>query len=112
LLLACGADGDARPAQWSYLHAAIVRPSCATASCHARSARAGDLDLGTSAAAYQALLGGVERGPFVTPRDPARSRLVYLLEGRETLRMPPDQPLPQADIELIERWILAGAMED
>ena len=34
-----------------------------------------------------------------------------MLRGQEIARMPPDQPLPDADIALIEAWILAGARE-
>jgi hypothetical protein len=45
---------------------------------------------------------------FVVPGDPA-STLMSLLEGDERRRMPPDAPLPAADIELIRRWIEAGA---
>jgi len=37
------------------------------------------------------------------------SRLIWLLEGREVrLRMPPEAPLPDKDIDLIYRWILDG----
>ncbi len=40
------------------------------------------------------------------------SPLLYLLNGEGALRMPPDGPLPQADIDLIDRWIKAGAKND
>ena len=49
---------------------------------------------------------------FVVPGDPDASKLVHMLRGDETERMPPDAPLPDADIELIERWIRAGARFD
>jgi hypothetical protein len=32
-----------------------------------------------------------------------------MLRARNATRMPPDRPLPEADIRLIERWIRAGA---
>ena len=35
---------------------------------------------------------------------------MYLLIGDNVARaMPPDRPLPDVDIDLIENWILAGA---
>jgi hypothetical protein len=33
------------------------------------------------------------------------------LRARDLPRMPPDRPLAEADIELIERWILNGACQ-
>ena len=32
-----------------------------------------------------------------------------MLRARSAPRMPPDRPLPEADIELVEAWILDGA---
>ena len=49
--------------------------------------------------------------PLVTPYDPDQSRLVNVLLARDAPRMPPDRPLTQPDIALIERWILNGAFE-
>ena len=40
------------------------------------------------------------------------SALLYLLRGQGSLRMPPDSPLPEADIVLIDDWIKAGALND
>ena len=47
----------------------------------------------------------------MTPYDPAGSRVVNMLRARNAPRMPPDRPLPEPDIELVERWILNGAFE-
>ena len=47
--------------------------------------------------------------PLVTPYNPSQSRLVNMLRARGADRMPPDRPLPEADIRLIELWILDGA---
>jgi hypothetical protein len=100
---ACGAD--TRPANWSYIHAAIITPSCATASCHSAFTAAGGLSFADAAESRRLLLAK----PYVTPGDP-NSALLFLLEGRERDRMPPDGPLPVADIELIRRWIEEGAL--
>jgi hypothetical protein len=32
------------------------------------------------------------------------------MRARNAARMPPDRPLPEASIELVERWIRAGAL--
>jgi hypothetical protein len=99
----CG-GADERPADWSYVHAAIVVPSCATAGCHSENRKAGGVSFGTAPESAQLLLSE----QYVTPGDP-NSALMQLLEGRERNRMPPDAPLPDADIELIRRWIVEGA---
>lgn len=101
---ACTGDPAERPATWAYLHAAIIAPSCATSSCHTARVETAGVALDEADAAYAAL---IERR-FVVPGDPA-SALMSLLEGAERGRMPPDAPLPAADIELIRIWIEAGA---
>jgi hypothetical protein len=114
---ACGEDD--RPASWSYIHAAVVAPSCATSSCHSKETAQAGVQLHTAEAAYTILVGracegndppGSPQRNFVAPGQPERSALMYLLIGDEVKRqMPPDRPLPDRDIDLIERWILEGA---
>jgi hypothetical protein len=104
LAAACTGDPAERPATWSYLHAAIVAPSCATSSCHTGRVRTAGVALDEAGEAYDALL---ERR-FVVPGDPS-SALMSLLEGDERRLMPPDAPLPAADVELIRIWIEEGA---
>lgn len=106
LVSGCAEDPRERPATWSYVHAAIVAPSCATSSCHSDLAETAGLSLDDRDAALVQL---VERR-FVIPGDPG-STLMMLLEGDERDRMPPDAPLPQADIDLIRIWIEEGALE-
>lgn len=103
-LVACTADPMDRPATWSYLHAAIIAPNCATSSCHSSLATTAGVVLDERDDAYAAL---IDR-QFVIPGDPA-SALVDLLEGNERRRMPPDAPLPAADIDLVRVWIESGA---
>lgn len=100
----CTEDPSDRPATWAYLHAAVIVPSCATSSCHSDRAETAGIALDDVEAAYDALLAG----KYVIPGDPA-STLMSLLTGDERRRMPPDAPLPAADIELVRRWIEAGA---
>jgi hypothetical protein len=107
---ACGSDTDDRPVTWSYISAAIIQPNCTTASCHSSLTATGGLRLEGAAESHVILTG--YSGNYVVPGDPSRSKLMYLLRGQDTWRMPPDQPLPEADILLIERWILEGALNN
>lgn len=102
----CAADPADRPNTWSYLHAAIIAPNCATASCHGSLAATAGVVLDDADAAYDVLTD--PKRNYVIPGDPG-STLVLLLEGDERPRMPPDAPLPRADIDLVRAWIEAGA---
>ncbi len=73
---------------------------------HSSLAETADLTLDDPDEAYQQLLA---RG-FVVPGDPS-STLMSLLAGDERRRMPPDAPLPAADIDLVRLWIETGAPE-
>lgn len=102
----CAGDPGERPATWSYVYATVIAPSCATASCHSDRARTAGVVLDDPDVAYRMLL---DRA-FVVAGDPA-SALMSLLEGDERARMPPDAPLPAADIALVRAWIEEGASE-
>src|SRR5215470_277043 len=101
-LWACGSDDD-RPDSFSYIQAAILVPNCATSGCHSKVAAVGGIDLEQPDDAYIYLVGADGNGNFVVPGQPDRSQLMYLLRGDEIWKMPPDQPLPEPDINLIER---------
>jgi hypothetical protein len=115
---ACGEDD--RPASWSYIHAAIIAPNCTTSSCHTQENDLAGVQLQSADTAYSILVGQAcdvnnPPGPadrnYVAAGQPERSHLMYLLIGEEAkLQMPPDRPLPGGDIDLIERWILEGAL--
>lgn len=136
LLLGCGDADDPRPASWEYLSPAILQPACATASCHGPAAAAAGLDFSTPERGYTSLTrlwvwivdpdGAISDGcrvvngvrvcqrparPLVNAYNPAQSRLLHVLRAEGAPRMPPDRPLPEADIQLVERWILEGARE-
>jgi hypothetical protein len=111
LALGCGDATDDRPARWSFISATIMEPSCATVNCHSAVANRAAIDLHDRATGYNDLVGR----SFVYPGDasvPGMSPLLYLLKGQGSLRMPPDGALPQADIDLIDKWIKAGAKND
>jgi hypothetical protein len=107
-LAGCGSSEDVRPAQWSFIAPAIIEPGCATANCHSSLAQRASVDLSTRAIGYRTLI----TRHFVIPNASATSELLYLLTAQGTNRMPPDFPLPAADIQLITSWIDAGANDD
>lgn len=104
----CGGATDDRPPKWSFISATIVEPSCATVNCHSAITQRAGIDLHAKDIGYYTLLNGF----YVIPNDVTGSSLVYLMNASGSLRMPPDNPLPAADILLIERWIEGGAAND
>lgn len=114
------AEIDERPATWSYVHATIIEPNCTTSNCHSWLASTAGLRFDNKEDAYAYLTGricdtelpGQADHNFVVPGEPERSKLMYLLRGEEVRRMPPDTALPDAEIELVERWIAGGALCD
>lgn len=122
----CGGEDDRDPV-WRYISPVIIQPNCATSSCHSKGTAVAGLDFSTADDGHVSLLtlevapsSGAVNGdvlpprsrPLVQPGNPDQSRVVHLLRAAETRRMPPDRPLAEADIVLIERWILNGAKKD
>jgi len=114
-------SADDRSTSFAYIHASIIRPSCTSSACHSKLGSTAGVDLSTKEAAYLLLVGrgcdapdvaGTPTGNIVKPGHPEASELVYLLRGEGGSIMPPDVPLPDAEIEIIERWILEGAACD
>jgi hypothetical protein len=99
----CGDEIDDRPATKEYIVAAILAPSCANAGCHSSQTKKEGYAFDTVKAADEAF------EELVLAGDVQRSRLVQVLRSGGEERMPLDSPLPEADIALIEAWILGGA---
>ena len=68
---------------------------------------------GFSMTSYDALMKGTKYGPMVIAEDPEGSNMVVLMEGRAdpSISMPHGNldPVPQADIQTIRKWIEQGA---
>jgi hypothetical protein len=107
-VIGCGGTTDDRPPQWSFISPAITEPSCATVNCHSAIAQKAGVDLHDRASGYATLAG---RG-FVNTTMPDASPVILLMHAQGSVRMPPDAPLPEADIRLIRDWIAAGAQND
>lgn len=68
---------------------------------------------GLSLTSYDGLMKGTGQGPAVTPGDATGSLLVQVITATNGKpQMPPKNPLPQDQIQLIEDWIIAGAKND
>jgi cytochrome c551/c552 len=80
---------------------AILRKNCV--SCHSEQAKMGGLVLETLAGAMR---GGISGSPGIVPSAAARSAIVEKINGN---KMPPGNPLPAADREILTKWIDAGA---
>jgi hypothetical protein len=83
---------------------AILEKNCV--SCHGASLKMSGLDLRTR----QSIVSGGSRGPSVEPANPDRSLLYKLITHELKPTMPPGQRLPDADIDVLRRWIVAGAV--
>lgn len=124
VLAGCLPENKSPPAEWAYLHAAIIEPSCATAGCHSALTAIAGLNLSGREGSYTVLTGHICGEPvppeapprnYVTPGSAEYSQLIYQLRGVDSegrpIRdlMPPDTPLPDREIELIATWIDEGA---
>lgn len=120
-MAACGGEEN-RPANWAYISPAIIQPNCATSSCHSRAAAVAGLDLSEVDKGWASLMEqqlptrptaiGNPARTLVVPGNPVQSRIVNMMRGIGANLMPPDRPLAEADIELVEGWILKGAKND
>ncbi|HXU04136.1 MAG TPA: hypothetical protein VN903_24415 [Polyangia bacterium] len=107
-LMGCGSDADSRPAKWSFISATITEPSCATVNCHSEVAKRASVDFHDRASGFNVM---TVQG-YADKTAPDNSPVVYLMRGIASKRMPPDAPLPEADIKLIIDWIAAGTPND
>ncbi len=82
----------------------IFRDSCE--GCHNSDKLKGGLLMD----GHAGLLAGGEHGSAVIPGESGTSRLMQMVEGTLSPRMPyKEDPLPRAQVELIRRWIDEGA---
>jgi mono/diheme cytochrome c family protein len=83
----------------------ILKRNCVP--CHG-AAKTSGLDLRT----VESLRAGGEHGAVVMPFDAEASRLYQLITYEQKPHMPPGKKLPDADIEILRRWIEDGASFD
>ena len=82
---------------------AVLKENCRM--CHGAAMQQSGLDLRTRSGILQ----GGERGPAVTGANLDRSWLWKLVTHRAKPSMPPGRKLPDEQIEVLRKWIMAGA---
>ena len=98
LLSACGTTPDARPVTLEVVTLEVLKPSCGQVQCHSTTtARSGYV--------FDTVDGA--RTTFQTQISPGD--LSYVLHDKTEFQMPPDWPLEQQDIDLVDAWVSAGA---
>ncbi|HWU90423.1 MAG TPA: hypothetical protein VN253_24330 [Kofleriaceae bacterium] len=114
VLAACGTEDDRRPRTVEYLTEAILAPNCGNAQCHSQFRKESGYALDTVANARADLIGLVgpiqldDRGEPQGSIGDQDTLMMNVLTRRKD-PMPYDQPLPDADRELIRSWIERGA---
>lgn len=84
----------------------ILRNRCG--SCHNPDKAKGGLNLETFSAAMQ----GGGSGKVIEPGDPDGSTLLLVVTHQEEPKMPPSSPkIPDAEIDVLKKWIEGGALE-
>ncbi|MFN3652429.1 MAG: c-type cytochrome domain-containing protein [Armatimonadota bacterium] len=77
-------------------------------SCHGAQPKGGlKLD------SFQNLMKGGAKGAIVVPGDPAKSKLIQVIQATTGLRMPPTgDRVARADVEKLKKWVEQGALQD
>jgi hypothetical protein len=104
----CADQTDTRPETADYIIQAILVPFCGRAGCHTSETQPHNLAFDTIDDELAAMKSSDRDMVLVVPGDPSRSELVTILSESGRI-MPPDSPLPQADIDLISRSVADGA---
>ena len=108
-LVSVGFAADPPKAKITYSeHAsAVFRSRCG--SCHNPDKQKGGLNLDNYGSAMQ----GGGSGKVIEPGDAENSTLFQVISHKEEPKMPPNSPkIPDAEIEVIRKWIEGGALEN
>ncbi len=111
-----GAAPDAPPAEGALSFKRDIAPILVAncAGCHTGTGPGvarGKLDMTT----FDKLMAGGKRGKDIAPGDPDSSRLVQMIKGEETPKMPPpngQRGISDEAVAKIEAWVKAGARLD
>jgi hypothetical protein len=115
---ACGSATDDRPATLDYITETILAPTCANAECHSAFKQEVGDEFDTADATRRSLvLNNLVQYPGDTMAPAGAGIIVVLRSGLPSIldpgsgdvRMPYDEPMPDADVALIEKWIADGA---
>jgi len=112
VVMGCGAEMDDRSRNLDYITEAILKPNCGTAACHSTFRQAKGFVFDTIDAARETFQGDEI---LTMPSDPDQRNSVAGLVINLTTelagkpRMPYYEPLPDADVALIQDWLNLGA---
>lgn len=98
LLTGCGTSPDPRKPTLEVVTLEILRPSCGQVQCHSTT---------TARSGYAFDTVDAARTTFQTQLSPGD--LSYVIHNQSEFQMPPDWPLEQQDIDLVDAWVSAGA---
>lgn len=87
----------------------VLQKNCA--ACHLAGGT-GYVASGFGVTGYDSVMKGTKFGSVITPGASISSTLILVLEGKvhPSIQMPRDsKPLPKEEVDLIKRWINAGA---
>jgi hypothetical protein len=101
LVAACGTD-DPRPPTVEVIATEILAPTCGQVQCHSTTTMTSGYAFDTLATAKVALR-------QLTSGGGRFDRLISVITATGSSRMPPDSPLDDADIALIQTWVGSGA---
>jgi hypothetical protein len=101
LISACGHDDD-RPLTAEFIVSTILAPTCGRAGCHSEATA-------WRGYAFDSLANARKAFQIVVVPGDADASLLYSTITGVGYAMPPEGPLPKADIALIRAWINGGA---
>lgn len=111
LLAGCGTDAD-KPVSYQRDVHPVLAKHCL--DCH-KHGGSGAEKSGFSVESYQSLMKGTKFGPVVVPGSSLSSSLFLMVAGKTdpAIRMPHGkQPLSEAEVELLRRWMDQGAKDN
>jgi hypothetical protein len=111
LASACGTSTDDRPPTLAFVTETILKPTCAQAECHSTFAQQKGYDFETVATARASFQNDpvlVDVDDIGTTTPPTLILNLTIEQGPGALRMPFDAPIPNADVDLIQKWMEAG----
>ena len=96
LASACGTTPDERPVTFEFVTLAVLAPSCGQVQCHSTSSKINGYAFDTLEAARE------------TMNRLSGNKLLNVLTDTGENKMPPDAPMAEEDIALIQAWVDAG----
>lgn len=99
---------DTAPAAptFTQLYTEVFMPTCALTACHGKANPPDGVDMRSKMAAFATLT-----AKAINQADPAKSKLVTLLEGKR-MPPPPRTPVPVPRIADLKAWLTAGALDN